>query len=476
MYRVFIVDDEELVIESLRASVNWSEYGFQVVDHALSGREAFEKIVGTKPDIVFTDIRMPGMNGLELIQKLKESGTEILFVVISGYAEFAYAQKAVNYGAIGYCLKPFDDVEIIGYLKKARAILDKQGDAYEILDLIEDQSAGALESLQRALENHGVFCGRQQEVRIAVSIGKNKLQPDPPGARLVLKMGFDKYAYFVEGKNEEQILSFLCSDNAQGILGIGLSQSVDQTEKVKYAIHSADIAAYCYFITGRKEVSLYREPAATEQGEYVRQLEEAVGSKNILQINESLDHIGRLFEQGYLNIKHALIVFNTVTMQIGKIRNLQEEEYIYSFDKLAARFCCVRDMLQYLKEFSSAHSEAELNSVLPKVSHTFKQILRYVKDNYLKDISIHSISNDLNLNASYISQLFRKELDTTFTEYLSRLRIEDACKMLDTTDASILEIAEKVGYTDYFYFSRIFKKYMGKSPSSHRSERKRIHP
>lgn len=139
MYRVIIVDDELPVINSLKNRVNWKEQGFEVIGEARNGLAAYDLIVERRPDIVFTDIRMAGMTGLELIQKVNELKLDIIFVVISGYAEFAYAQKALNYGAAGFCLKPFDENEIAVILKnaKSRLLQMRKSHEAELLPLAE---------------------------------------------------------------------------------------------------------------------------------------------------------------------------------------------------------------------------------------------------------------------------------------------------------------------------------------------------
>lgn len=110
MHKVLIVDDESWIVESMKDFVDWKHYGFEVIGQAYNGLEALEAIQRYQPDIVFTDVRMPEMGGLELIQKAKELPFLIHFVVVSGYAEFIYAQEALKLGAVAYCLKPFDEV------------------------------------------------------------------------------------------------------------------------------------------------------------------------------------------------------------------------------------------------------------------------------------------------------------------------------------------------------------------------------
>ncbi|MGO4695443.1 helix-turn-helix domain-containing protein [Paenibacillus sp. 2TAB26] len=278
MYKVFLVDDEELVIKSLIASVDWEAYGFQVSGFALTGLEAFDAIQAIEPHLVFTDIRMPGISGLELIKQLQDVSSRALVIVLSGYAEFALAQKAINYGAFGYCLKPFDEFEISGFLKKASKII-KDNEKYKDADILEYLEAGALE----------------------------------------------------------------------------------HTERLKKMLLAAGI---------------------------------------IQESQEAVRNIGG-------------------TQQV---RN-----------------------------------------------RSFKGILEYVDEHYREELTISFLSEHFNVNANYISQLFKKETNTTFTQYVTALRMEYACRLLSETDLPINEVAEQSGYSDYFYFSRIFKRAKGTTPSSYRT-------
>lgn len=124
MYGVCLVDDEYFVAKSLESRLDWESLGFRILGTAGSGAEAESLCARVRPELVFTDIRMPGMDGLELIRRLKARFPEMLFIVISGYAEFQYAKEALNLGAIGFCTKPFDDDELLAVLERARGRLD----------------------------------------------------------------------------------------------------------------------------------------------------------------------------------------------------------------------------------------------------------------------------------------------------------------------------------------------------------------
>jgi two-component system response regulator YesN len=124
VYKVLIVDDEAWVVKSLRMAVDWNAQGFEVIGSASDGAEAMTYIEERMPDLVVTDIRMPVMGGLELMEKARERWPLLQFVIISVHAEFEYARKAIDYGAAGYCLKPADEQELAEMLKKVKSRLE----------------------------------------------------------------------------------------------------------------------------------------------------------------------------------------------------------------------------------------------------------------------------------------------------------------------------------------------------------------
>lgn len=123
MYHAIVIDDEKWVVKSLIATIADQDY-FDVVEELYDGVSGLAYIQNSKPDLAFVDVRLPGMSGLELLQAAQESGCETLFIVISGHAEFAYAQKAMLHNAIGYCLKPFSKNELMDSMQKAYNILE----------------------------------------------------------------------------------------------------------------------------------------------------------------------------------------------------------------------------------------------------------------------------------------------------------------------------------------------------------------
>ena len=139
MYRVIIADDERIIREGISQKVNWKKLNLELVDLAFDGKDAFEKIKGKNPDIVITDIKMPGMNGLELIDKVSKCFKNIRFVILSGYDEFDFAKKAMKHGIKHYLLKPTDEDEITKVLKAVKKEIEKEEEKQQFLNGMKDE-------------------------------------------------------------------------------------------------------------------------------------------------------------------------------------------------------------------------------------------------------------------------------------------------------------------------------------------------
>ena len=137
MFRVLIADDENSVVQSLVCSIPWEELGLEVVRTASDGAAVLEYVEKEEVDIAILDIRMPGVNGLELCSEMRKKNERIQLIIASGYAEFAYTEKAIQYGVIGYCLKPLDYVQVTRFLRRAVHNLRRDGHVADREDLME---------------------------------------------------------------------------------------------------------------------------------------------------------------------------------------------------------------------------------------------------------------------------------------------------------------------------------------------------
>ena len=155
MYRVFLADDEPWVLLGLKNMIDWRENNFVICGEATDGFKAWERICNTRPDLVISDIQMPGISGIELISRIREEGMDTEVVIISGYSEFEYAREGLKYGCADYLLKPVDEEDLIKCLKNIR----------------ERCTRKTKENGQRPEENKGpVQDGWQSEAKMAQSM------------------------------------------------------------------------------------------------------------------------------------------------------------------------------------------------------------------------------------------------------------------------------------------------------------------
>ncbi|MEK8130292.1 response regulator [Paenibacillus filicis] len=470
MHKVLLVDDESWVVESLKDLMDWGQYGFEVAGQAYSGVEAMEAIERIRPDVVFTDIRMPEMNGLELLQRARALPFPLHCVVVSGYAEFAYVQKALNYGAVAYCLKPFDEIEISSVLLRLGKLLQAgkpAGDSTALAHLIEDPSGGNRARLEQELLRHGVIQAPGDGIVCVVAIGSGEL-PGIGQPAMRAKTGTSKTAYLLSDKQAAALRKRWELEQPAGVMGIGISETLTELTELGRAVSSADNLAYQYFITSKSGVYGKHCFKDGELSQLLRELSDAVRDRELAAAKLIFERIEDLFREASLSIRHAFQVYN---MTISFLFDLgQTENTLYSYEQLAQTFHHVFLMLGELKQLTERYLKQAHTASPETKNQTFNAILQFVTSNFQQDLSLQGLSEQFYMNPSYISQLFKKEVGETFTMYVSKLRIQYACELLKDTDASVHDIAEKIGYHDYFYFTRLFKKMTGKTPTQYRVE------
>jgi two-component system response regulator YesN len=466
LYKVLIVDDESWVLENYRLGIDWASRGFEVVDTASNGMEALDKIRQIHPDLVLTDIRMPVMGGLVMIRQAKQMFPDLEFVVISGYAEFSYAQKALNFGVAGYCLKPVEDADIQGVLTAVRERLDKRYDRrvdyFSALEFMTDDMADQ----KLSASDIGMHWDAQQGMRVLICVGRW----DAGKGRLwnvVMPLGVDRKACFVSDGDLEQAVQEL---TLQIGLVVGVSRVVHDVSLVNNAIVEAQIAANQSFMTGRRGIFYYQSSSRGPLREVLNQLVEALEMRETAQVMDVFDKISEMMESGTYNIRHAFYVYNQISDMLFQ-RGLEDDLYdLINYEELTQLFGNVTEMLTALQEQCLSIINYGTDLDVQAVSNdVVREILKYLHDNYYQDISLRELADQYYLNPSYLCRTFKKQVGKPFTVYLANLRLRHACELLRATTLSVYEIAERCGYKDYFYFARLFKRMLGITPSQYRA-------
>jgi len=466
MLKVLLVDDEKWIVKSLKSIVDWESLGYEIIADASNGIDGYEQIKQLSPDLVFTDIRMPGMDGLELIRKSNELNRDISFIVTSGYKEFEYAKRAIQYGALSYCLKPFDEGEIIEVLEqfgkkkqRNRAILQM-----ELMNMIQESEGYRAELVLETMSKLGFYWDESIGAAAVVVVGTADLQIPVSGPTISLQIGRGLKAYIVRGDYVTALTDSLSLELPEGASGIGVGSIVYSPTQLINSIGDASIAAHRFFITGNR--GIWHTHLSNGNLDEVREMLWKLNqTRNPGLVNELIRKIEALIAEGSFTIKNAVSLYHMVLFHVYNL----EEEQLLSYRQLSNRFSHVNEMISYLTSLLLQHYDHSFTpspKTLPPT--TFGKIVAYIDEHFKEDLSLQLISEKLVLNPNYVSQLFRKESSETFLQYLTKKRIANACRLLNETSLSIQEVSESSGYLDYFHFAKTFKKCIGLTASQYR--------
>lgn len=409
--KVFLVDDEVVVREGIRESFPWEETPYTLVGEAPDGEMAIPMIRDTNPDIVITDIKMPFMDGLELCRTLRSQMPWIGIIVLSGYDEFEYARQCIRLGVREYLLKPINATDLREVLDKVSKQLEEERKALE-----------HAASLRARMGSDGKFL---KEKLIGSLFADEAVEED---AKNVLKelssMGCQTTAscYVVidaaftpTGKGQEAAAAL--AEASEGIVMSSAGKNGTRLLILGKTLDDAEEQAYAF------ATSLARELERCECSEIRIGIGEIVETpEEILQSFKTARHI-----------RHLLV------------RRTDEQSLIMG----------VREMGDVAddKKVSSIIGDAKL----------------YMAQNFANpNLMLQDVARAVSMSKSRFSTVFSQQNGQTFTEYLIYLRLSKAKELLRGTDQKSSQIARDVGYNDAHYFSYIFKKNTGMTPSEYR--------
>ena len=406
VYQVLIVDDEEIVCRGLARFVKWEKYGFQVAGTAASGEEALS-ILGKKPiDLIFMDIRMPQMTGLELLKLVKEQYPQTKCVILSGYSDFSYAQEAIRNGASDYLTKPV-------VLKDIETLLER---------LSSEFTHQQKESL--------IHTNRMEALLLSAVKGYSHIDPhryDLPnlkqwyGLSMLLKnktfsqMEIDEKKQQMRSQISSVIPSAIFLDDELSSLFALLPWESDTS----FDSLTALLEQLCF---GLKEWSCGASSLKYGFGELQEGWEESRKAQLFHQTKPTDSIIL------YSNIKQNLACTPTPALDIS--REVPDEKNIN------------KDVIQEIQNFICCH--------------------------YAENISLNSLAEQFYLHPNYLSRLFKEKTGHNFVEYLTEIRMEKVKELLRSSNKKIIEICDMTGYDNPRYFSKVFKQYTGMTPREYR--------
>lgn len=457
MYQVLLVDDETSVTDSLRRSVDWTGMGLEVAAVAQSGEEALAMMEEMPIDIVITDIRMANTDGLSLCQKISKMERHIETIIISGFAEFSYAQKAISYGAVGYCLKPLEYDEIRRVLLRAVQQLKRTASPPDYDDLLDALQNADIPELVSALTTFGLSA---DAYFAAVSVGKEALPHPPKGKVVSLRLGYKQMAYISDQPfSDDNIRSFFGKEQDGGFSYTRIPCPVSALPKAVRDLHNS---AFQFFI--QPEQRIITERTEDRSAPILRKIANAVTLGDSQKIGELLDSLHGPAGQGF-TLYSAWNLYNIVS-SCNAFSAAEGFKDIYSPEQLVFQFHRFPVLLDTLRACILPEGPAQDPDDLS--NSRFLQMMRYIDSHYDQGLTLNQLAEEMNLNANYLSQVFKKETGKTFLKYITDLRIEKAKKLLDSKNYSISEVASRLGFSDYFYFLKTFKRVTGLTPKQYK--------
>lgn len=509
MHHILLVEDEPLFRKGLAKMITGSETNWHVCGEAENGQEA-EKLIAEKlPDLVITDIRMPLMDGLELLKRSKLKFPHIEFIVITGFQDFQYAQAALRYGAMDLLIKPCGKQDIYDALDKAEIrVLEKQAN----LRKAETEHALLLENTLR-----GLLLRFPYRAELAAELAKSlapcklilfQITDFMPSHKQYMKrdMPLLQFAvlnmiselldmYDMDGRLiliENGQFALLCQDSCEEKLVCEAAcETVERLLGLQMSSYCAGAAASLQDLAELYEAgrSMLGATIVTVQDKTAAQVDKPLSTNRAQQQLISTQTIAFILagqiESMKLYLAQLMKKIYGLSLEDGKVEALsfsfalqdtarKQFEIAYDPQVRTERItrlnaCCTNDEISHWTGVELDCFMSSFTAWQEKYSENVVwKAARYMEEHYAEQLPLQLVASQVHLNATYFSHLFKKETGRSFVDYLIELRMEKAKGLLANTDMKITEVSGVVGYDLPNYFAKLFKQTTGLSPKDYR--------
>ena len=533
-YSVLLVDDEEDIIRIIMKKLDWESMGLTVIGHAANGVEALEMAEEMSPDIVMTDIKMPYMDGLTLCRKLKELSRTIRVIIFSGFDEFEYAKEAIKMEAEEYLLKPVNAVELKEVFERVKNDLDRELDekrntdklrAYymESLPVLQESFYMALlegrivpEQINRYMENYQVYLNGPYYVVTVLHISQQALEEETQMDPFLQAVSVRKFAEeqaeerwrsrfviylgdiivisqvnsrdkILEYTNEMDRLCRMVKKVCNARITAGIGYLCDNLEQLPLSYQGAKQAVSYRVLYGNTRAISISEVEPAEHAElnwedayssYIQRIMRKVRLGEQDGLEEAISRFTEWLSGEQLSMQKYRIVMMELVAELFRFaasHGLNPESVFSGNGDVYGQVLQMESaevLDQWLRRVCANLQNDVMNERQDSTKLFVKNAEEYVKEHFAdQDLGVDEVCRKLNVSAAYFSTIFKKETGKTFVRYLTDYRMEKAVGMLMTGNEKTYVIAEKVGYAEPNYFSYVFKKQFGMSPSKYKAER-----
>lgn len=532
MYRAFIVDDDPATRDGLKNYFNWAKYDVEIIGDAPDGDVAYSRILELRPDILVSDVKMPRMDGTLLLQKLSAAGLRIAALFISGYSEVSLVKSAIRFGAQDYILKPLDLSELESAVARMVARLREDSAKAERLSRMEAQlrrsmpllrdryvvgllknGASGFEEIQSDAEFLGLEVAPEEEMNVFVlTLDEYGRYFDPATEREKYLCGFAVQNIITEliGRS---YTGYIAQEEKRELVGLIQSRKLDPGELAEFYAGMRRTLAEALGVVasigvGRVVRSLTELPSsyrvasenakdrflrgsgvyAAQNGRQRKKADMLLAYQylNSLRLDltacqdparmdavveDIFDRLLAVEDIGEEDIKsfcfHAISKLHSLLAEQDSANSgdfKKQNEAINSVFRQNTLDGLKRCLIQYFREIVRSFQEHQAEAY----ASTVVMVKRALQEDYARQWTLDELASRVNVSKAYMCTLFKQNTGQTIMDYLAKTRVYKAAGLLRNPHIKINEVGDLVGYGDPGYFTRIFKKYFGISPSQYR--------
>lgn len=510
MLKVLIIDDEPFISKGLSEKIDWPALGCEICGMASNGYEGKKLINQLKPDIVVSDIVMPGHTGLELAEFVHQNHKDILMILLSGYDEFTFAKEAFKYGVFDYLLKPTVVEEVMAVIKNAVNTIEQKRDKeknYEYLENALQESIPIIEqSLLYEMAVKGIVPTKNINQSINLAPGKGAVITVEMDSEIQKDTVTKSIKELLQTKNiearfvthDQQLLiipsfSLLLPDKvvetrlkeiAEHILGyftfedrihvsIGIGGMFTSINNLHSSyLQSIKALSRSYFV-GKGKIHIYSESStkdynnnfSAELSSFIEKFEEWELEKIQLEMEELFKELKYTYDrQLVLNLCLELLI------KLGLIVAKWDKNFSMTVGYEQLERCkTFEQLLEFMKKTCVKVKNHLYETMNKNNIGVVEQAKRIIEQQYGNpDLNAQFIAEQLDVSVSYLSRTFKKDTGENLSNFLTEKRIQEAQKLLTTTDLKANEVSAMVGFLDARYFGQVFKKIMRTTPSEYK--------
>lgn len=527
--KIFLVEDEFVVRDGIKNNVDWDAHGYNFCGEASDGELAYPMIKKLQPDIVITDIKMPFMDGLELSRLIKKEFPKMEILILSGFTEFEYAKEAIKLGVAGYLTKPIDGAELLKAIDEISEKIEKARSDARLLSKYEQDNRENRQGEMAKLFQH-LCTGTVSSTELMNEAEKLNIDLTAICYNVILmraqssRHGFGEYSGSVvateekieEIVNDKRAVVFDRGVEGKGILVMadsedelkvtedfllnGIKETYEEYPHIKYfvgvgnsVVRISDVAksyesasrafAYQYLLDNNQIISNENsvdgffsindiDPTQVDKVKIDEFLKTGNEDETSFFVSEYFNSVGKSAMESMMFRQYiALDTYFCAANFLGKIG--VDSSVIPTLDSEGRILSSANSTFEYITGIIEKTISLRNEVSNSRYGEVIKEAVKYIESNYMNDdLSLNQLAAHVNISPNHLSMIFSQETGSTFIKYLTDLRIEKAKTLLKTTAYRSSDIGAQVGYRDPHYFSFIFKKIMGVTPTNYREGRK----